>query len=266
MNATYTLNAEKNGVEIHFDSKPTASALETLKSAGYRWSRARRLWWAKQSTKALEAAQAVAEGQIDADASKDTTADDKAADNAQQAALKAEYLEILSHDVWPNDSRMIEYNRKNIARLVRLECGGLVEIEKPRIETRFCFGYSLNRYNTDDYDEANAAAERAKTDQEYFIRENMEPIRRMIEDLKEPGIYSRNRYTKTAPDHPIRALEWESYHSNKPEGAQPITEADRAALIDTWEKVGRDFRRRLDTYLKRYGMSKVQTWSYWRDA
>ena len=74
MTATYTLNAEKNGIEIRFDSKPAAAVLEAIKSAGYRWSRARRLWWAKQSPKALEAAQAVADGQIDADASEDTTA------------------------------------------------------------------------------------------------------------------------------------------------------------------------------------------------
>ena len=72
MTATYTLNAEKNGVEIRFDSKPAAEILEAIKAAGYRWSRARRLWWAKQSPKALEAAQAVAEGRMEADASNDT--------------------------------------------------------------------------------------------------------------------------------------------------------------------------------------------------
>lgn len=265
MTATYTLNAERNGVEIRFDSKPAAAILETIKAAGYRWSRSRRLWWAKQSPKALETAQAITEGRMEEQTAKDTDRTAEAADKAQQAALKAEYLDILARDVWSNDSRMIEYNRKNIARLVRLECGGLVEIEKPRIETRFCFGYSDSRYDTEDYDRANAAADHARTSQDYFIQQNMEPIRHMIKELERPGIYSRNRYNGTDPGHPIRALEWESYRSNKPEGAQPITEADRAVLIDAWEKVGRDFRRRLDTYLKRYGMSKVQTWSYWRD-
>lgn len=72
MTATYTLKAEKNGVEIRFDSKPAAAILDALKAAGYRWSRARRLWWAHQSPESLEAAQAVTEGRIDAEASKDT--------------------------------------------------------------------------------------------------------------------------------------------------------------------------------------------------
>ena len=265
MTATYTLNAEKNGIEITFDSKPAAAILDTIKAAGYRWSRARRIWWAKQSPEALETAQSVAEGRIEAQVTQDTSQAEEAADKAQQAALKAEYLDILARDVWRNSPRLIEYNRKNIARIVRLECGGLVEIEKPRIETRFCFGYSLSSSDSTDYDEANATASRAQKDQDYFIRKNMEPIRRMIKELERPGIYSRNRYNGTDPGHPVRALEWENYRSNKPEGAQPITEADRAALIDAWERVGRDFRRCLDTYLKRYGMSKVKTWSYWRD-
>lgn len=66
MKATYTLNAEKNGVEIRFDARPAAEVLESIKAAGYRWSRARRLWWARQNPETLEAAQAVAEGrQID---------------------------------------------------------------------------------------------------------------------------------------------------------------------------------------------------------
>lgn len=73
MTATYTLNAEKNGVEIRFDSKPAAAVLDTIKAAGYRWSRARRLWWAKQSPTAMEAAQAVTEGRMEAQATQDTT-------------------------------------------------------------------------------------------------------------------------------------------------------------------------------------------------
>lgn len=72
MTATYTLNAERNGVEIRFDSKPAAAVLDILKAAGYRWSRARRIWWAHQSPKALETAQAVTEGHMKEQATQDT--------------------------------------------------------------------------------------------------------------------------------------------------------------------------------------------------
>lgn len=188
------------------------------------------------------------------------------ADKTEQAALKQAYLDLLARNVWPKSPRMIEYERKQIARVVRLNCGGLVAIGKPRIETNFCFGYQLNRYDSDDYDRANAAAERAANDETYFIGKNMQPIEEMMEDLKQPGIYSRSKYYGALPDFPIRALEWPNRCCSAPPGAQPITENDRAALIAAWETVGKAFRRRLDTYLKRYGLSKIHTWSYWMDA
>lgn len=63
MTATYTINTAKNGIEIRFDSKPAADVLDAIKAAGYRWSRAQRLWWSKQSAQALAVAQSIAEGQ-----------------------------------------------------------------------------------------------------------------------------------------------------------------------------------------------------------
>lgn len=264
MNATYTLNTAKNGVEIRFDSKPAADVLEAIKAAGYRWSRAQRLWWARQTKKTLAVAKQIASEGEPQENSENGCRNEKG-DKAAQAALKTEYLEILSRDVWPKSPDMVEFIRKQIARIVRLDCGGMVEIEKPRIQKDFCFGYSDNRYSTDDYDRANAAAHHAATDQDYFISKNMEQITSMIDALQTSGIYSRARYCGTPKDSPIRALEWPRYGTELPEGAQPITEADRAALIEAWEKVGADFRRRLDSYLKRYGMSKVHAWSYWMD-
>ena len=69
MTATYTLNTAKNGVEIRFDSKPAADVLEAIKAAGYRWSRAQRLWWARQTEKTLAVAK-----QIASEGSAETTA------------------------------------------------------------------------------------------------------------------------------------------------------------------------------------------------
>lgn len=264
MNAIYTLNAAKNGVEIRFDSKPAADVLEAIKAAGYRWSRTQRLWWARQNEKTLAVAKQIASEGVPQENGASGGKPDKS-DKAAQAALKAEYLDILARDVWPNDTKMIEFERRQIARIVRLECGGMVALEKPHIETNFCFGYSDSAYDTEDYDRANAMVGHALTHEEYFISENMRKIGEKIADLKEPGIYSRNGYCTTPKAHVIRALEWPRYGEELPEGAQPITEKDRAALIEAWEKVGTDFRRRLDSYLKRYGMSKVNAWSYWRD-
>ena len=184
----------------------------------------------------------------------------------EQVVLKQEYLDILARDVWSNDPHMIDYCRKRIAFVVRLESGGLIEIDKPSIETNFCFGYSDSAYNTDDYDRANQMAEYATTSEGYFIEKNMQKIKTRIESLEKNQFYSRNRYNGTASDSPIQQLVRCPFPGDLPDDAQLITERDRVALIEAWEKVGQEFRKRLGTYLKRYGMSKVHAWSYWRDA
>lgn len=50
---TITMNAEKNGIEIRFDSKPSTEILSGLKENGFRWSGKQKMWYAKQSEAAL---------------------------------------------------------------------------------------------------------------------------------------------------------------------------------------------------------------------
>lgn len=44
-----TLNNEKNGIEVRFDSKPNSEVLDVLKGNGFRWSNRQKMWYAKQS-------------------------------------------------------------------------------------------------------------------------------------------------------------------------------------------------------------------------
>ncbi|UJG57271.1 hypothetical protein KY998_23305 [Bacillus paralicheniformis] len=53
---TYTLNEEKNGVEIRFSSKPSEEIREQMKAAGFRWSRYSKCWYAKQSENTISLA------------------------------------------------------------------------------------------------------------------------------------------------------------------------------------------------------------------
>ena len=49
MNATMTMNNERNGIEIRFDGKPDSSIIGSLKDNGFRWSPKQKMWYAKQS-------------------------------------------------------------------------------------------------------------------------------------------------------------------------------------------------------------------------
>lgn len=47
--ATVTMNNEKNGIEIRFDSKPENSIIVALKENGFRWSGKQKMWYTKQN-------------------------------------------------------------------------------------------------------------------------------------------------------------------------------------------------------------------------
>lgn len=48
------MNKELNGVELSFSQKPDIRILDTLKAAGFRWHRVKKLWYAKKSEKILQ--------------------------------------------------------------------------------------------------------------------------------------------------------------------------------------------------------------------
>lgn len=63
MKGTINFNQELNGIEIQFDSKPDAETLEALKASGYRWHRAKKVWYAKQTPERIALAQSLTDGQ-----------------------------------------------------------------------------------------------------------------------------------------------------------------------------------------------------------
>lgn len=44
-----TMNQEKSGIEIRFDTKPQQSVLDGLREHGFKWSNRQKMWYAKQS-------------------------------------------------------------------------------------------------------------------------------------------------------------------------------------------------------------------------
>jgi len=52
-------NAEKNGIEIRFPSKPSTEVLDSLKAAGWRWSRFSSCWYTQRSDAARQFAESL---------------------------------------------------------------------------------------------------------------------------------------------------------------------------------------------------------------
>ena len=285
MNATYTLNAELNGIEITFDGKPESSILESLKAIGYRWHKVKKLWYAKQNPDTLSLAQSIADG---ATVSTEPNApafpmDTPEANEAYRQAIYAQ---------WSEASGMREYCLKQAKHHIVLLPNGIVfTIEKPKIETHFCFGWSSCGQGP-DFKKACTEEDRARKSKEYFIRENMRGFdetlkeiddrnntdnpRQCLPILRSCGKEGKNYYTFQNPywDEIDRAITLDGYYKHPGEFVHSDfrntdyyipSEADIAIIREAYQKCRDEHERRVKAYLKRYGLSKLKTWTYWLD-
>lgn len=58
-----TLNTEKNGIELRFDTKPNTDIITAIKEAGFRWSGKQRMWYAKQNDDTVALANQISESE-----------------------------------------------------------------------------------------------------------------------------------------------------------------------------------------------------------
>lgn len=155
-----------------------------------------------------------------------------------------------------------EYLRKVTAWVVELTDGTLFAIRKPEIETRFCFGESGY-----DYDEANHRAAEARTNEDLFRIRNLRYLDEKIKILRdgpEPGMHIWVSPVGGVAIFLNDGRDWQIEAVNGP--VLELDEENRRRLLEGYEIVRERFAKRIETYLKRYGLSKVRTWTYWMDA
>lgn len=196
-----------------------------------------------------------------------------------QKELKAQYTAELEK-AWSSE-KMIKFCSKECDEVIEYN-GLLFSIDKPKIQKDFCFGYGFCGGISDEEDEqrANAAARRAQESTEYFINENLKPIDEWLETLnnilEEMGhnwaegskprymIATGPQYHGQKPDCKLRGYTVEdtakprSYYSYELCNDEEFIKK----LINGYEEVKQRFVKRLNSYLKRYGLSKVNSWSY----
>lgn len=198
-----------------------------------------------------------------------------------QKELKAAYTEELKK-AW-NDDKMVKYCSKSTAFVIEHN-GALYGIEKPKIETSFCFGYGINGIaDTEQERTAEAMAEAARKSKEYFINQNLENLNRWIKSLQK--ILDDMGKNWAEGSHPRYMIETGEHYGGQKEDCRlryySIVDTFNTfngtmgkicndtelikKLIAGYEEVKTEFIKRLNAYLKRYGMSKVKTWSYLSD-
>lgn len=186
-----------------------------------------------------------------------------------QRELMRHYSDILRRDVWHNDQKMIDFSVKEAAYIVELVNGDIIAIEKPVIQKDFCFGYSDSPYDTENFDRANDKVLYARTSIDYFMTENLSGIDSMIENLNTKNrsrfdFYICIPFTGQPQNSKLKGLFKFFCHDECKHGVK-LEGEDRQRVIDGYVIVRAEFVKRLERYLKRYGLRKIHAWSYWRD-
>ncbi len=166
-------------------------------------------------------------------------------------------------------------------------------IEKPTIKTSFCFSYGMNGTSVgDDYIEADRQAEQAKRDIDGFMTENLEELLSEYNAIKyyvEKGkpldtadydsddrknVYSRHQHQPYF-NKPYEGEYGFTYmtlgdcltykRSRGEDSLVKMTVEDATIVLSQLEEIIETFKKRLNTYLKRFGLTKIRTWTYLSD-
>lgn len=162
---------------------------------------------------------------------------------------------------WAKGQQDPDYILKAYESAVKLS-DGVVLFDRPRIETKFCF-----RDEGPDYEFYKECCANKDTLRDYFIRENMDQ-QRIAEPDEEKVMYivrycDDNREGRVY----VHFCRWpEDLNLRREDTIRKATDEERRIYLAELGRVRKAFRKRLDTYLKRYGVSKLHTWSYWADA
>lgn len=191
---------------------------------------------------------------------------------------------------WHNNERMASYCSNKVASVAQLPSGELICVDKKHIETRFCFGESGY-----DYDDALRAADHARTSEDHFRHENMKHFRDACAALENvlapadppPHLVTICRSYLDQPDSCrlrsfgftrlndiLDACGGSAFLEELPgreltvRGLQcRVANADEVrAILDAYREAAAEHEKKVERYLRRYGLSKVTSWTYWRDA
>lgn len=176
------------------------------------------------------------------------------------------YLKEVNEKIWKDSPSMQAYCRKKCSDVLETESGYLVEFERPEIKTRFCFGHGYCGITSQEESErAFDCAEIARTQEDYFLKENLEQYDEWldaVEKCEKFYLYKCRKDTKTASIVPDYALYGTSYLYQKECIIGELTVNDVVELERIILSEKEKFTKRLRTYLKRYGLSKIHAWTY----
>lgn len=151
-----------------------------------------------------------------------------------------------------------DYDKKNSIGAINLH-GGYYLIDKPSIENRFCFHDEGPDY---EYYQSLCADEKKMI--RHFKNQNLREFDNKIDRMVKGSDFNNDKRVWLRV---IGKRTYLSFYNKDGEKDFILCNEDERMLILQGLRFGRKmFEKRLDSYIKRYGTSKIHTWTYWADA
>ena len=166
-----------------------------------------------------------------------------------QKELKEEYKTLL-------DCKNPDYFVKAAGYIVTLSDGSLFPINKPYLETSFCFGWGT----FEGTESAQSMANYASKSEEYFAYKNLEKFDQWPNSIKKHTYKLCDSYQGKHIKHLEPLYEWEN-----PACYDLLNEEDKKRILEGYAALRVLFEKRIKKYLKRYSTSKIRTWTYCTD-
>ena len=167
--------------------------------------------------------------------------------------------------IWKHDNKMVDYCCSKVSGFVEFEDGGIFLFEKPTIKTSFCFGYGQNGISTEEeFNNATESSEASKS-KVNFICNNLSRFFKEYEELlSSSNIYTIKSYNdEETVFRSLRSQEYfDFFQFEKSKIVSKLSKKDRENLKKEIEAQKQKFAKRLETYWKKYGNTKLKTWTY----
>ena len=163
-----------------------------------------------------------------------------------------EYIDTYCQDDWNKD-----YVKKENVGAISIN-GYYMLIRKPSIENRFCFHDEGPDY--DFYCDLCKSEDLLRT---YFLNKNERCFSSAIENIEK----GNDVYVLGNDNNHELSVDTENdpwYRRN--EKTRKATDEEKNLILEAYKFGLEKLHKRLETYLNRYGVSKIHTWTYWADA
>ncbi len=134
-------------------------------------------------------------------------------------------------------------------------------IDKPSIDNKFCF-----HDEGPDYERYKEVTSTEKSLAEYFKSANLAYFDNKIERITKGDYGDTSVWISFPYNGKEKRCAVAFYNRDNEANCSECTDEEKKAILDGLKYGRKMFEKRLDSYLKKYGVSKIHTWTYWADA